>query len=683
MADVNKTVEVRYKASTKDLEKGLDDVNKKSKNTFENIGKLAAAAATAFVGTGLAIQQAAQEIADLTNELTDASTKTGLAIDTLAGLRLAAEGSGKAFAELEGGFIKFNQVMAQADLGSKRAVQTFGDMGITIHDTNGNLKDTESLFEEVRVRLGQMADGAKRNNTLMMLFGKTAGPALLQSGAIDNLKEMVEATRTLGVDTTPQAIASAAEFQRQMADLGMVSSGVLQKLIENITGGKNSVNGSLSAISSGVIIFGEIGNSVFGTISRTAQNFGLRLMALFELFKGNTGAAQALQDEINRGNKAWMDQGNLLERIEKKFAALDKLQAKRSAAGRTEAEDDDDKYKFFLKKETEEEKALKKKLALKKEILALDKEIAGFRKQAAGVLDNDFKKLFDNYREDIKRAKEIAMIKDGISEREIDYVREHIMQQREKLSVQEFNTKFNHESVEESIKALHELDVALNVEYNKLISDMNQKRADKEKKTLDELIKKEKERRDTQIAGVESVLSNSISAVDGLRQVMESEGNMTKEQSATLFKIQQGLAISEIAMNTAVGVSSAWAQFGAVPPLAIAASGAIIAAGLAQAAIVTQQQPPKFDTGGMIGNSDPLQPDQRLIRAQTGEAVLDRATVNRLGGEKGVRNLQSGGGGSQVVILNPWKHLDRWNASARRMGTTLGAMTPATGQRGY
>ena len=156
---------------------------------------------------------------------------------------------------------------------------------------------------------------------------------------------------------------------------------------------------------------------------------------------------------------------------------------------------------------------------------------------------------------------------------------------------------------------------------------------------------------------------------------------MSKEQSATLFKIQQGLAVSEIAMNTAIGVSNAWAQFGAFPPLATAATVAILAAGAAQSAVVMTQQPPKFDTGGMIGNNDPLQPDQKLIRAQTGEAVLDRATVNRLGGEKGVRNLQ--GGGSQVVILNPWKHLDRWNASARRMGTTLGAMTPATRQRGY
>ena len=672
MADVNKTVEVRYKASTKDLEKGLNNVDKKSGDTFKKIAKLAAGAAAAFIATGIAIQKTAQKIADLTNQLTDASTKTGIAIDTLAGLRLAAEGSGKSFEELEVGFIKFNMVVGQADQGMAAASKIFQQMGVNVHDLDGGLKDTTVLFEEVRKKLGQMGDGAARNTKLMELFGRSAGPALLQSGAIDNLEAMVEATRVLGVDTTPQAIASAAEFQRQMAEMGMVSQGVLQDLLNAITGGPDSVNSALNFITRSIIYFGSYGSAAIEFISFQFKQVGLLINMVAQGLVGNFAGVAILKKEMQATLGAYQARESAGDKIVKQLAALDQLARSRAAAGRKDAVDAGKNYKFRLKKETEEAKALKKKLSL-------EKEIAAFRAQAAGVIDNDFKKLFDNYREDIKRATEIAKIKEKISEEEIADIREQMFLQRKSASAEDF--KHWASLTGESLLALHELDVALNVEYDKLISEMNQKRADKEKKTLDELIQKEKERRDLQIAGAQSVLTNTISAAEGIRQVMETTGNMSKEQSATLFKIQQGLAVSEIAMNTAIGISSAWAEWGAFPPLATAATVAILAAGVAQSAVVMTQQPPKFDTGGMIGNNDPMQPDQRLIRAQTGEAVLDRATVNRLGGEKGVRNLQ--GGGAQVVILNPWKHLDRWNASARRMGTTLGSMTPATGQRGY
>ena len=44
-----------------------------------------------------AIAEMAQAVADLRNDLADASTRTGIATDTLAGLRLAAEGSDLSF----------------------------------------------------------------------------------------------------------------------------------------------------------------------------------------------------------------------------------------------------------------------------------------------------------------------------------------------------------------------------------------------------------------------------------------------------------------------------------------------------------------------------------------------------------------------------------------------------------
>ena len=185
-----------------------------------------------------------------------------------------------------------------------------------------------------------MADGAARNTKLMELFGRTAGPALLQSGAIDNLKEMVEATRTLGVDTTPQAIASAAEFQRQMADLGMVSSGVLQDLLNAMSGGPSGVGGMLDAITRGMIIFGETAKSVLTFVSTSFQTTGLLIMAAGNALTGNFKRAMSLVEEAERTAAIWTDMESLGDRIEKKINALNVLQQKRSEAGKKEGKEE-------------------------------------------------------------------------------------------------------------------------------------------------------------------------------------------------------------------------------------------------------------------------------------------------------------------------------------------------------
>jgi len=84
-------------------------------------------------------------------------------------------------------------------------------------------------------------------------------------------------------------------------------------------------------------------------------------------------------------------------------------------------------------------------------------------------------------------------------------------------------------------------------------------------------------------------------------------------------------------------------------------------------AAVQSQPPPKFDVGGMVGQSDPLAPDQTQAQLLTGEAVLDRATVQRLGGEQGLRDLQNMPQ-QKVVVIQPFKHFDRFISAGEKRG---------------
>ena len=68
-----------------------------------------------------------------------------------------------------------------------------------------------------------------------------------------------------------------------------------------------------------------------------------------------------------------------------------------------------------------------------------------------------------------------------------------------------------------------------------------------------------------------------------------------------------------------------------------------------------------------------LDPDEVPATLLTGEAVLDRTTTRSLGPE-GVRRLQNGGTAGEIIIMQPFKHFDRYNKSARkRTGRPLGS----------
>ena len=147
-------------------------------------------------------------------------------------------------------------------------------------------------------------------------------------------------------------------------------------------------------------------------------------------------------------------------------------------------------------------------------------------------------------------------------------------------------------------------------------------------------------------------------SIETIQNVSKAAGVENAGLIRALFEMNRVAAIGEIAFNTAKAVTAA----GALGPLAPLAIAAATTAAAAQTAAVLSQQPPKLHMGGMT-------PDERTVVVKTGEAVLDSSTVNRIGGEPGVRALQNGQGGSpQVIVMNPYKHFDRYMTDRQRAG---------------
>ena len=191
-------------------------------------------------------------------------------------------------------------------------------------------------------------------------------------------------------------------------------------------------------------------------------------------------------------------------------------------------------------------------------------------------------------------------------------------------------------------------------ELQALRDEAHRKQLENQQKEREEAIKNAK------------LTANSI--IDAAVSIAEFNALANKEDikaQQRLFKVNQAAAIANIAMQAAQAIAGALG----LPPIVRGLTIAGITAGAAaQTGIVLSQSPPTADMGGMIGNRDRLRPDENMVRVLSGEAVLDRATVNRIGGEEGLQRLQQGGTTGNVVVVQPFKHFDRFIKQSSRTG---------------
>ena len=744
MADVNKSVAINYSASTEQLERALkkipkitdkeatkaageldknfkkmessaDKTSKSVSQKMKKVGKSMAAVGAAAAVAVTGVVMLSQKFADLTNELVDASTKTGIAVETLAGLRLAAEGSGLGFANLEGGLIKFQGSILEASRGSKNLVDTFDRLGVSVKDSNGELRDADGVFNETVKSLGSMENMTERNALAMQIFGRQAGPALIQSGALENLESMTDLATEFGIAIDENGIQSMAQFQRSMAEFETVGMGTLQNVMGAIAG-PNSINMALQGASKGVVFMGSIFGTVLGAISQGFENvIGLISVATMAM-EGDVDGARAVMGDLQRetdsavGNLANVFEiaGNELDRFNELSSASTGPQTMTNTAqGAQSATNNITKMGEATKALIEYNKELND---LNDEMMDTTTDLAnqvddrltsGYKKQLDSVfkLGNEIQNQIANLDYEmgvlldqagaralsVEEQERLNLLVDEINTLEELHADNRIGEIIELSAMRrEANEEHKKEIQERKDKELQAIEETKQAYLDKVdsISEMGSMVLDTFGSIADTILNINQSKMDTMTSNVEKesaaidqmVKDGVLSAELGAQRKKQIEHNLSLElqdMKMREYRMNKASALADIAF----GLSKAIAQSLVLPPVARGANIALVSAlAAAQGAAVISQPAPKFDVGGMVGQSDggPDVVNANLLR---GEAVLDRATVDRLGGESGVQQLQNGGGvGSQVVIIQPFKHIDRYNrARSKRMATRVGS----------
>ena len=187
---------------------------------------------------------------------------------------------------------------------------------------------------------------------------------------------------------------------------------------------------------------------------------------------------------------------------------------------------------------------------------------------------------------------------------------------------------------------------------------INAKIAEREEENIERLKKLKRDAFNEDMENAQSLFSALGEFTNAAMGLMKEKGREDSKAAKILFNMSKAAALGDIAFESAKQIMAATA----LPPgFRGAKIGLVLATAAAQTGLVMAQQPPQssFHMGGMA-------PDEMNSRVLQGEAVLDRATVQRIGGEEGVQRLQQGGGmEDKVVVIQPFRHFGRF---AREIG---------------
>ena len=749
MADVNKSVSINYTASTKDLEKelkkipnitdqqakdavkkldgnfqkmekGAEKTSKKVATSMKNIGKNMAMVGAGVAALGAGVVALSQRFADLTNEMVDASTKTGIAVDTLAGLRLALEGSGLEFSNMESGLIKFQSSIVNAGRGSKILADNFKKLGVDVKDSNGEIRDADSVFTDVVKSLGTMENLTERNAVAMELFGRSGGPALIQSGALDNLESMTTLAKEFGVNLSEGGVEAMATFQRKMAEFETVAVGGMQNLLNSVAGA-NGINMAIEGASKGIIFMGSIAEDVTALIGQSFENLFAIVQAGSMVMSGDFERAGVLMSDVmNENETAVFNLANTLTTASDKVEEFERLSAASTAPQTMKNVGDE-----TARSAAEMDKLSKASKDAEKAIADMQKQIDG----ATGKVDNLVQAVDERFMSALEKEKASIMETGELLQQQFDahsklvdqvfarvlagddsieteqqlkqlledqIVLGETINKNKKAEEIELNALRNrlHDEQAEKARENHELELKRQQELNDKIVDrinnveslgsmvlgtfgsIGQAISDVNQQQIDELRMKADSELEKIDKMVDAGVISSENAAKRKEKIEEDFNRKSAKHSERMFKIQQASAIADVIFQGAIASAKAFAQYGFPAGLGVSA----LIAGLtgAQLASIKAQTPPKFDVGGMVGNATDSAPDMVRANLLEGEAILDRATVRNIGGEQGVKRLQRGeSSGDRVIIVQPFKHFDRFVKSGgmnqfRERGMTSG-----------
>ena len=250
---------------------------------FEGLGTVckatAAAMAAAFAAVSAAAIAAGKALVDMTKEgaayadtvLTE-STVTGIATDKLQEYMYAAELVDVSTDTLTKSMAKQIKSMKAVQDGTKLSVEAYEKLGVQVTNTDGTLRDSDTVYWEVIDALDKIENETERDALAMQILGKSAQELnpLIEAGA-ERMNELGEQAQAAGYVISDDMLAQYGALDDQ-----------LQYLSVGATAAKNALGTVLlpvltSMATEGNALLGEFTNGILdanGDISKMSDVIG-------------------------------------------------------------------------------------------------------------------------------------------------------------------------------------------------------------------------------------------------------------------------------------------------------------------------------------------------------------------------------------------------------------------------
>lgn len=204
-----------------------------------NLKNMAKAAAGAAVATGAAFVGIGVAAVNNADELQRQSDVTGISAERLQELEYAGKNLGVELDTITGAQAKLTKSMFAAKGGAGTQAEAFKALGISVVDSNGQLKDAKDVMSEAFTALNGVGNETERDALSMQIFGKSAMEMnpLIKAGG-DELNRLSDEARNNGAVMSNEAVSGLDTFgdtidnlkSSVLGSVGTMLAGIMPKI---------------------------------------------------------------------------------------------------------------------------------------------------------------------------------------------------------------------------------------------------------------------------------------------------------------------------------------------------------------------------------------------------------------------------------------------------------------------
>ena len=508
---------------------------------------------------------------------------TGLLPETLGAISLA--GGDELLSKLGEAAGEAQKRIADAAQGTGEAKKSFDRLGISVTDAKGDIRATDDVIREYIDAVHDIESPTQQAAEMTAMFGG-AGRELNAALGDASLSDWVAMTENFGYDYGPEAMEATKNWQ--------VATGTLQKKLQNLVDqggiGLTKLADAINEVGMGMTAAGAIFEAAregdfFGAWDRAKEavrQYQLMLRLTKKAMEETSGAGEGVVDAPRRSTRRATRQ---VQTLKEKYEEVQAIL---------------DDPNFFKSAEVTIE-------------LVPPEGYSSFEGYIQEGIQGTIARTDVSY--GIELNVEDVTVTDSLFSP--DFVQ---------------STKAASALIEEPIKAI----------------DVLKDRVAGATEHMDEMGPK----LINTFATVKSHFKAGAGLIDNVMELvsknMDAYSHRARRTMRTLFQVQKAISISNIIMSTAQAAVAALMPppIGLGPVAGVPLAAITAASGVTQIALVAQEQPPSFHTGGMIGSPGPM-PDEVGITALSGEGVVSRRGMATL---DAINRGEMIGGGSAVIV---------------------------------